>query len=134
LVVVVHPGHRLAGWKEVELKELSAEPFILFRDDFTLHHLIVEACRGAGFNPKVVFESSQWDFMTELVAARLGITLLPEEICRPLDPERFRVLQLIEPSVSWRLSMIWSKTNYLSYAAREWIRLIGENGIRDKKE
>ena len=34
----------------------------------------------AGFEPKILFKSTQWDFMSEMVAARLGITILPESI------------------------------------------------------
>lgn len=130
LSVVIHPSHPLADRKEISLKELANEPFILFREDFTLHHLIKEACRKCGFDPAVVFESTQWDFMTEMVSSKFGITLLPERVCRSLDPVRFRTVQLVNPVIPWRISMIWSKDKYVSLAAREWIRFVREEKTR----
>lgn len=121
LQLVVYPGHPAASRESIALRELEHEPFIMFKDEFTLHHLIKEQCRQAGFEPGVVFESSQWDFMVELVASKFGVTLLPGGVCRMLDPARFRTVPLRQPAILWRLYMIWKKDKYLSFAAREWI-------------
>ncbi|MFD1954383.1 LysR family transcriptional regulator [Paenibacillus thailandensis] len=126
LMVVTDTGHRLAGNKQVTLTDLADESFILFIPDFRLHHLIKDACLETGYQPKVVFESSQWDFMTEMVAARFGITLLPETVCRSLDPARFAIIDLDHTTLRWRLAMIWSKEKYMSFAAREWVRFVQE--------
>lgn len=128
LRLIVHPGHPLAaeGRKQVRLSELAPEAIILFREDFGLHDKIILECRKAGFEPNVLYESSQWDFMAEMAAAGLGVSLLPEVICRTLDPSRVRVLELVEPVIPWHLAMIWRKKSYLSYAAREWIRFTQE--------
>lgn len=126
LQLIVPPDHPLADKRRVALQELSGEPFILFREDFGLHGKIIAECRRAGFQPNVLYESSQWDFMAEMVAAGLGVALLPEVICRPLSPERVRVLELVEPVIPWTLAMIWRKKSYLSFAAREWIRFTQE--------
>ncbi|AJY76485.1 LysR family transcriptional regulator [Paenibacillus beijingensis] len=124
LHLVVHPGHWASSYRSIELRELEHESFIMFKDEFTLHHLIQEQCRQAGFEPDVVFESSQWDFMIQLVAAKFGIALLPGGVCRGLDPAKFRIVPLIQPTVLWRLYMIWKKDKYLSFAAREWISMM----------
>ncbi|MGO4344008.1 LysR family transcriptional regulator [Paenibacillus sp. MCAF9] len=124
LRLVVHAEHKLAGQSMIEMKQLESEPFIMFRKDFTIHHLIKEHCEAAGFEPKIVFESSQWDFMTEMIAAKYGVTLLPEGICRQLDKKRFSSVSVVQPVIPWQLSMIWRKDKYLSFASREWIRFI----------
>lgn len=122
LMLVVHPGHRLAELSSVPLGELKEEPFILFRNDFALHDRIPAACIRAGFQPNVVFESSQWDFISEMVAADLGIAMLPETVCRNLDSRRIAVVPLEPPGIPWHLAMIWRKDAYMSYALREWVR------------
>lgn len=124
LRLVVHSEHRLASQHTIRMSELEQEPFIMFRKDFTIHHLIREQCEAAGFELRIVFESSQWDFMTEMVAAKYGITLLPERICQQLDPKRFASISIVQPSIPWQLSMIWRKDKYLSFASREWIRFM----------
>jgi DNA-binding transcriptional LysR family regulator len=124
LRLVVHPQHRFAERQSVNLSELRDEPFILFREGFTLHYRIREECIKVGFEPNVVCESSQWDFISEMAAANLGVALLPETICRGLDPQRVRNVPLINPSIHWNLAIIWLKDKYLSYASREWLQFI----------
>ncbi|MBB6736002.1 LysR family transcriptional regulator [Cohnella zeiphila] len=122
LRVVLHPDHKLAGRKRIELAELADEPFLLFNDHFALHELIPRECRAAGFEPHVAFESSQWDFLVESAAAGLGVTLLPETICRSIDPAKARTAELVHPIIPWRPAMAWRRDGYISLAAREWIR------------
>ncbi|MEK3790750.1 LysR family transcriptional regulator [Paenibacillus sp. FSL R7-0204] len=121
LELLVPAGHRLDGTQQVPLKELAEEEFVLFREDFALHDRIISECVKAGFQPKVVYESSQWDLISRMVAAGMGIALLPETICRDIDRSRIAVISLTEPVIPWQLGMIWRKDRYLSFAAREWI-------------
>lgn len=126
LQIILPSGHRFAGQESIKLSQLADEPFILFREDFTLHDKMLEACRAAGFQPRIFCESSQWDFISGMVAAGLGIAMLPETICRELDPAEISVVRLEEPCISWRLVMIWRKDGYLSFAAREWLQFARE--------
>lgn len=122
LSVVVHPSHHLAGKVSVSLVELASEEFILFNEDFLLHDRIINECVGVGFRPQVVYESSQWDFISEMVAADLGVALLPGTICNQLDKQRLCILPLVQPEIPWHLAVIWRKNRYLSFAAREWLQ------------
>lgn len=116
-------NHPLSIKKIISLKELKSEDFILYRDDFSLNDLIYEECQKNGFVPNVVCQSSQWDFIVEMVGAKLGIALLPQTICDDLDTERFKILPLENTPIPWNLAFIWKKNKYLSFAAREWIRI-----------
>ncbi|WP_410770536.1 cidABC operon transcriptional activator CidR [Fontibacillus sp. BL9] len=126
LNLVVHPSHPLAERNQVDLAELASDGFVLFRQDFTLHDRIIAECAIAGFQPHVIYESSQWDLISEMVAVGLGITLLPETICREIDKERVRILSLVNPVIPWKLGIIWREDRYLSFATREWIRFAQE--------
>ena len=124
LMLLVHPSRAWATRSEVGLNELRDESFILFREDFTLHNRILFDCQRAGFEPNVVYKSSQWDFIAEMVAENLGIALLPESICRELDPTHVKIVSLLSPSIPWHLGMIWRKDKYLSFATRKFISFI----------
>ncbi|GIP51464.1 MULTISPECIES: cidABC operon transcriptional activator CidR [Paenibacillus] len=126
LNLVVHPSHPLADREQVELAELAGDGFVLFRQDFTLHDRIIAECAKAGFQPHVIYESSQWDLISEMVGVGLGITLLPETICREIGKERVRILSLVNPVIPWKLGIIWREDRYLSFATREWIRFAQE--------
>ncbi|MDQ0192291.1 cidABC operon transcriptional activator CidR [Paenibacillus wynnii] len=121
LQLLVPVNHRLAGTESVSISDLAAEEFVLFREDFTLHDRIITECVKAGFQPKVVYESSQWDLISRMVAAGLGIALLPETICRDMDRSRIAIIPLTVPAIPWQVGMIWRRDRYLSFAAREWI-------------
>lgn len=126
LKLIVPLSHRLADRNQVDLQELAEDDFVLFRQDFTLHDRIIGECGKLGFVPHVIYESSQWDLISEMVAVGLGITLLPETICREIDQERVRILSLVNPVIPWKLGIIWREDRYLSFATREWIRFAQE--------
>ncbi|MCQ6557335.1 LysR family transcriptional regulator [Paenibacillus mendelii] len=121
LNLVLPLTHPMQHSSKVRLTDLRDEPFILFRQEFNLHDRVKEACIREGFEPRVAYESTQWDFIYELICANQGISLLPETICARLDPEKVRVVRLIEPSIHWDLAIIWKKGGYVSHAAQGWI-------------
>ena len=71
LMLILHRDHPLALKKSVRFDDLRDEPFILYRNDFSLHDRIVEECAKHRFYPHVVCESSQKDFMVEMVEAKM---------------------------------------------------------------
>lgn len=121
LMLIVNHEHPLASENQVDFSDLKNESFVLFREDFSLHDRIVERCIQSGFQPKILCESSQRDFMTEAVAANLGIALLPKKICDELDSTRIKAIAVGEPPLYLQLAVIWKKDKYLSFAAREWL-------------
>ena len=123
LHIVFHPDNPLAQQSTLTLHDLRNESFILYHNDFSLTDLIMEQCSLQGFVPHTVCQSSQWDLIAEMVAAKLGIALLPETICQTLEPQRFRFVPLIHPIIPWNLAVVWRQGKYLSFAAREWLKL-----------
>ncbi len=125
LKLIVHSSHPLANKEEVDLAELTNESFILFNKDFVLNDRIILSCNSVGFNPKIVSVSSQQSFITEMVACKLGVAMLPKSICHQLD-ETITSIKVVNPSINSSLAVIWSKNKYLSYAAKKWIEYTKE--------
>ncbi|HET8541643.1 MAG TPA: LysR family transcriptional regulator [Anaeromyxobacter sp.] len=125
LRAVVHPRSALARRRQIALRDLERVPFVLYREDFALHAHILEACRREGFSPKVASESSQWDFMAAMVAADVGVALLPLTICRRLAPiAEVKVLPLVEPELRWDLALVWKKGRQLPPAGRAFVEVV----------
>jgi DNA-binding transcriptional LysR family regulator len=124
LRAVVHPRSPLARRRSVALRDLESMPFVLYREDFALHGHILDACRREGFSPQVASESSQWDFMAAMVAADMGVALLPRTICRRLDPAQVKVLPLVEPELRWDLALVWKRGRHLPPAARAFVEVV----------
>lgn len=123
--LILHPDHPLSKQTEVNLKEISNEDFILFNKDYVLHDLVISSCKTAGFIPRIITESSRWDFIEEMVACKLGVALLPESLCAHLQ-NRVRSVKVINPAISWNLGVIWSKNRRSSFAAKEWLRFTSQ--------
>jgi DNA-binding transcriptional LysR family regulator len=83
--LVVPQGHRLAQKDSVGLSELAAESFVFYRG--RARESALEACRTAGFEPRVACETMELDTVRALVAAGLGLALLPQLAIRSLGPE-----------------------------------------------
>ncbi len=87
LVVAVPSGHRLAAQGDVALGELAGETFILYPRTVRpgLADEVVGACEAAGFTPKVAHYAPQLSSTINLVAASLGISIVPQSM-RSLQP------------------------------------------------
>lgn len=127
LALVVHKSHPLANADAASLQELSEEGFILFAQGFSVRNHVIRACHSLGFSPNIVYESSQWDLLVEMVAANLGISILPKPICSKITSSDVQVVPLANPSIPWNLVVIWNKDRYLSHAIREFISYIEQN-------
>ncbi|CAM3960154.1 LysR family transcriptional regulator [Mesobacillus zeae] len=121
--LVVHEDHPLGKKQSIDMSDLADEEFIFYNEEFALYKILREYFISAGFEPKILFQSSQWDLMSEMAAANLGITILPASICRRVPNKELRFLGL-RPPVMWRLAVITKKDRYLSRAARTLIDFI----------
>lgn len=124
LVALLPPGHPLARRRRIALAELRETPFIMFESGFALHRVILDACRRAELEPKVVAVSSQIDFMVKLVAAGMGTTFLPRMIAQQRAGKAVRCVPLSEPGTDWVMAMVWRRGAYLSAAAQAWLDLV----------
>jgi DNA-binding transcriptional LysR family regulator len=123
-VLYINHTHPLAKRASVNLSELKDEKFIIFTKDFALHDYFINACKEAGFTPSISYESSQWDLILELVASKLGITLLPKSIFEKQNNPTIKTIALQTPSIHWKLGIITKKEAYHSYALREFLKLL----------
>ena len=81
-VVALPEGHRLAAADTVTIGELRAEDFIMYPGGSrsVVHDAVIRACRAADFYPRVAHESAKTSTQLSLVAAGLGVAVLPESV------------------------------------------------------
>ena len=77
LVIVVQPGHHLAGRGPLAIKELRGQPMVGFHPGATIRSQLEKAAARAGFLPRVVFETNDVMRTRSLVNAGLAAALLP---------------------------------------------------------
>ncbi|MFC9847268.1 LysR substrate-binding domain-containing protein [Streptomyces sp. NPDC060223] len=77
LRLVVPADHRLAGRRRIRLAEAADETFVTLEPGYGLRRITDAVCREAGFKPRVAFEGEEAETLRGLVAAGLGVALLP---------------------------------------------------------
>src|SRR5882672_9908045 len=87
MVAVLPAGHRLGGGaaaSRMPLADLAAETFILYRRPLGpgLYDAIIAACQRAGYSPAIGQEAPRMLATLSLVAAGLGVTLVPSSMRR----------------------------------------------------
>jgi len=126
LVALLPSAHPLANRPALRLAELSAEPFILFDEGFLLNQIILDCCARRGFAPTVAARSGQIDFIAGLVAAGLGIALLPRLMAERRRQAGLSFVLVDEPDMVWHMALLWRRGGYLSHAAQAWLALARE--------
>jgi DNA-binding transcriptional LysR family regulator len=76
--VALPSGHRLADRKRVALTDLAEEDWINSCPGTSCDQIVLNACRAAGFDPRVVVQCDANDQMQACVAGGLGVALWPQ--------------------------------------------------------
>ena len=78
LLAALPEKHPLASNDSLSLAELRGEPLVMLRDGHCFRDLSLAFCRSANVNPKIAFESGQFSSILGMVAAGVGLSLVPE--------------------------------------------------------
>lgn len=119
-----HPAVRRRPRQRIALSELAEESLILYRRHSGpgLYDAILAACAAAGFSPRIAQEAPRMLSTLSLVAAGLGVSLVPASL-RRVNIEGVVYVSVSRPaSLRAPLNLIWRDAP-LSGAAR---RLIEE--------
>ncbi|MBD2465750.1 LysR family transcriptional regulator [Oscillatoria sp. FACHB-1407] len=130
LIVALHEFHPLSMCDRVSLKALAHESFILPPRQLGpgFYHKIIGLCQRAGFEPHVAHEAMWLQTVLSLVAARVGVALVPIStqqlqrtgvIYRPLQEKTFDV----------EMSVIWRKDD-TSLVLHEFLKVIQDSMLK----
>ncbi len=132
ICLAVPPQHHLTllnnqNNRSVHMSMLRDEPFILLKKGQGFRQITIDLCKSAGFEPRMVFESSNIETVQSLVAAGMGIALVPRMVTRDLGlPSAPVYFSLAEPAPTRTLVIAYRKGRYLSKAAEAFIATLTE--------
>jgi DNA-binding transcriptional LysR family regulator len=112
VVAALPAASELARRDRLRLADLAAQPFVLFPRDSApaFHDELTGACGRVGFTPTVAYECSAMPTVVGLVAAGLGVSLVPRSIsCIAVDGVVYR--ELADASPTARIAMVMSAAN-----------------------
>ena len=122
LVVLLAPGHRLAGRRRLRIGELEGEEFISFREGARLRELLFAAAREAGFEPNVKLESNESARIRRLVSRGMGVAILPRSDAVAPGAE-VAVVALSDPPLARDITLAWREGRRHPPAVAEFLAL-----------
>lgn len=110
LVVAVPERHTLASRAHISFRDLANEAFLMPPRQLAagFHDQVLSLCHQAGFTPKLGAEASQLQTIINLVAAGMGITLVPESV-RNLAGRGVVFKKLPEPTPMMEVAVAWRR-------------------------
>lgn len=110
LVLAMPSEHPLAKERKLRLRALAAEPFILFPRSAgpAFYDAIMSTCRRAGFAPRLGQEPGEWQTVLALVAAGLGVALVPDSLKNWQRPGVV-YRELLGQTAEVELNLLWRK-------------------------
>ncbi len=77
LYCVMPRGHPAGRRREINIRDLAEEQWVMDNAWTTYYQLVLEACQAAGFEPRVVANCRSFEVVLSLVRAGCGIAILP---------------------------------------------------------
>jgi LysR family transcriptional activator of glutamate synthase operon len=123
LVAIVPPGHHLAGGRSLTMARLRDEPFVIMPRGSGLTHTLLTAAAAEGYRPRVAAESADIRTLRNLVAAGLGVSVVPRLPAEGPGPP-VAVLRLRPPLPTHTTSVAWRDDSRPSGAAEAMLALL----------
>jgi LysR family transcriptional activator of glutamate synthase operon len=118
LHAILPPNHPLAGEESIALEQLKDDKFVLFSKGYSLRPIVWHACLEAGFTPKIAFEGEETDTIRGLVAAGMGVSLLPEMALFQTNPLQPAHVAISHPKVTRTIGLIHRADDKLPLVAQ----------------
>jgi DNA-binding transcriptional LysR family regulator len=123
--LVLPAEHRLAGKRSLRLADLRDEEWVQTSAASPCARHVVRLCLTAGFEPKVSFESDDYETVQGLVAAGVGVALVPRLALTHVHPQI--VVRELSPRSPARTVIAASlRGPAVAPAARTMLRILGD--------
>lgn len=125
-VLAVPESHPLAKRESLSLHELSEQKLLLLEDGHCLREQALDVCRISGANERSEFRATSLETLRQMVAADVGMTLLPTLAVKPpvARSENIHLLGFSDSHPSRQIAMVWRKSTAMSDFLGELAKII----------
>ncbi|MET0332354.1 MAG: LysR substrate-binding domain-containing protein [Dyella sp.] len=116
-VLAVPDAHPLARHKgPLKLSDLQDQSLLLLDDGHCLRDQALEVCQLAGAGEKAGFRATSLETLRQMVAANVGITLLPTLAIKPpmARTDNVHLVSFGKHAPSRRIAMVWRKSSSMT--------------------
>jgi LysR family hydrogen peroxide-inducible transcriptional activator len=123
LLLALPPGHPLTRKRAVPAAALEGERLIVMREGHCLGDQVLGFCEHRDMKPTISFRSAQLETIHALVAAGLGLSLIPAMAARIKRPNALEYRSL-QPRPERKILAVWPKQHPLGRAAGAFLELM----------
>ncbi len=115
-ILAVPEGHALASIPALELDDLAEQDLLLLEDGHCLRDQALEVCQLAGAGERSGFRATSLETLRQMVAAGVGITLLPALAVKPpvAPSENIRLIKIGDHPPHRRIAMMWRRSSAIT--------------------
>ena len=112
-VLAVPEGHELDAGAAVDPSVLTGADVLLLTEGHCLRDQALEVCSTAGAQERRGFRATSLETLRQMVAAGVGVTLMPRLSVSPPVPENasIRTLSFVDPAPHRVIAMFWRRTS-----------------------
>ncbi|TKR34059.1 DNA-binding transcriptional regulator OxyR [Luteimonas gilva] len=123
-LLAVPEHHPLAKRSSLALKELADQRLLLLEDGHCMRDQALDVCQMSGASEKSGFQATSLETLRQMVAADVGVTLLPTLAIKPpvARSETIHLLGFHDSQPSRRIALVWRKSS----AMHEFLRNLAE--------
>ncbi len=127
-LLAVPEAHPLAERDSLSLGELSNQQLLLLEDGHCLREQALDVCRISGANEKSEFRATSLETLRQMVAANVGITLLPTLAVKPpvARSDDIHLLGFSDSHPSRRIAMVWRRSSAMAGFLQELAKVFRE--------
>ena len=114
-VLAMPEAHPLADRSSLRMEDLGNERLLLLEDGHCMREQALEVCHLSGAHEKSEFRATSLETLRQMVAANVGLTLLPALAVKPpvaRSPD-IRLVPFADPAPSRRIAMVWRRSSAL---------------------
>jgi LysR family hydrogen peroxide-inducible transcriptional activator len=115
-VLAVPRGHELAQREALKVEDLADRALLLLEDGHCLREQALDVCHLAGSTERTGFRATSLETLRQMVAADVGITLLPSLAVKPPVPrsENLALVPFAGRPPSRRIALAWRRTTAMA--------------------
>lgn len=127
-LLAVPQSHRLAKREQLRLDEIANESLLLLEDGHCMRDQALDVCHLSGAVEKSGFRATSLETLRQMVAANVGMTLLPALSVQPPVPvqDAIHLIPFAGRAPSRRIAMVWRRSSAMGAFLSQLAALLGE--------
>lgn len=104
--MLVNKANPLSSRESVTIEDLKGQPLYIESDQFYIYRLIMERCHAAGFEPKIVFETSGFSLCNKMVRQNKGVSVMVDFIYEDMSSSDVKLIPFSDGTYAWSACML----------------------------